>query len=177
MRTLLQIVSHQPFFAELTESQISVLAENARYRRAKPGQLVFYDNNPANRLYVVVAGRVALEASARDGQFIRMQTMGPGDVLGWPSLLPKCSGALRARALEPTELIYFCGSRLRQLCDGDYDLGYHLSQRLADVTMRRLQAARGRLVQQPPRPEAVDWVPGDHTGEWRHSRPAVVSAR
>jgi len=161
MKTLLDIVSHQPFFAELTESQVGMLTENARYRRFKSGEYVFHDGNLANRIFMVVAGKIALETPGQDGQFVRLQTVGVGEILGWPSPLPHSVRCLRARALEATEVIYYCGDRFRQLCDQDHDLGYHLSQRLAEVTMRRLQRARGLLARQPALVEAADWRPGE----------------
>ncbi len=162
MNTILNIVSHQRFFEDLTESQIRVLAEHARYRRFRPGELVFRDGNTTNRFYIVVTGKVVLETLVKDQAFTQLQTVSAGEVLGWPSLLPHDLHHLRARAMESTEVIYYAGGRLRQLCDKDHDLGYQLSQRLAEVTMARLQTARGLLSQRPAVAEAIDWRPGDH---------------
>jgi hypothetical protein len=49
--------------------------------------------------------------------------------------------------LEPTRTIFFYGTRLREHCDEDHELGYHLTKRVAEVLIRRLEATRCRLIE------------------------------
>jgi CRP/FNR family transcriptional regulator, cyclic AMP receptor protein len=163
MRTICDILSGQAFFKDLTAEQMSRLSENAKYRRFRANELVFHHGNLANRFYVLVNGKVALEATAGDGHLVRCQTAGAGELLGWSWMFSSSIRQLQGRALEPTEAIYFCGDSLRQLCDQDHDLGYELFRRVAEVMMQRLQATRQLLLERPlPAPaEDLEWRPGE----------------
>ena len=46
-----------------------------------------------------------------------------------------------------TEAIFFYGTPLRDECENDHDLGFELVKRMAEVMMKRLQAARRQLLQ------------------------------
>jgi CRP-like cAMP-binding protein len=149
MKTIRDIIAGQSFFKDLTEEQLTALADAARYRRLRNHELLFHHGNLANRFYVVIEGKVALEAPAQDGHPVHFQTAGPGDLLGWSWMFSNAFQQLQARALEPTEVIYFCGDGLRQQCDQDHSLGYQLFQRVAEIMMQRLQATRQMLLGNP----------------------------
>jgi CRP/FNR family cyclic AMP-dependent transcriptional regulator len=69
---------------------------------------------------------------------------------------------LHARAVEPTEAILFYGTRFRELCETDHDLGYEVFRRVAEVMMQRLQTTRRLLLEQhcPDLEASSDWRPG-----------------
>lgn len=164
MRTIHDILTQQPFFDRLNPDQVRALAETARYRRFRPNELVFHDGNLANRFYLIVKGSVSLEATAADGQPVRFQAAGPGELLGWTWMHANDVRELRARALEPTEVIYFCSSQLTRQCDQDQSLGYQLFRRVSENAMQRLQTARRQLLHHPAPVLAVssEWSPGEH---------------
>jgi hypothetical protein len=49
--------------------------------------------------------------------------------------------------MEPTSSIFLYGTILREYCDKDPTLGYELFKRMSEVMMRRLQRARGELLE------------------------------
>ena len=51
-----------------------------------------------------------------------------------------------ARAIEPTDAIYFSGPALREYCEKVHSLGYELFKRMSMVMMKRLQSARGKML-------------------------------
>jgi CRP/FNR family cyclic AMP-dependent transcriptional regulator len=81
-----------------------------------------------------------------------IQIIGAGDVLGWSWLFPPFCWHFDARAVKPTEAIFIYGTRVRELCDEDHDLGYELMKRTAEVVIRRLQATRRHLLGQTANP-------------------------
>jgi CRP/FNR family transcriptional regulator, cyclic AMP receptor protein len=164
MKTLTDLLSAQSFFKDLTPEQLQTLADTARYRRFKPGELIFHDGNLANRFYVILEGKVALEAQANNGRLALLQLNQAGDILGWSWMFDERIRKLQARALTPTEVVFFYGDRLRQQCDKDPVLGYELFRRVAEVMMARLQTTRELLLAQPSLipTETADWRPGEH---------------
>lgn len=97
----------------------------------------------ANRFYLITQGAVVLETYAKDRGNTVVDKLGAGDVLGWSWLFPPHYWRMDARAVEPTDAIFFYGTRLRHEAEHDHDLGYELMRRVAAVAIQRLQNARG----------------------------------
>jgi CRP-like cAMP-binding protein len=51
-----------------------------------------------------------------------------------------------ASAIEPTDALFFDAPKVREYCEHDPALGYALLKRLSAVMMKRLQAARDKMV-------------------------------
>jgi len=140
-------ITGQPFLKGLTEQHLTILASYAIETKFAAGQLIFREGDVANRFYLILEGKVTLEAEARDGQAMPIMTIGAGDVLGWSWLFPPYYWHLDARAVEPTKAIFFYGTRLREQCEQDPAFGYELMKRTSEVVIKRLQAARKYLVE------------------------------
>ncbi len=111
------------------------------------GATIFEEGSPANRFYLVLTGKVELSAEMEDRNVIPIQTLGPGDDLGWSWLFPPYCLHLRARAMVPTTTIFFYGPRLREQCEADHELGYEIMKRTAEVATETLRVTQKRLMQ------------------------------
>ncbi len=85
---------------------------------------------------------------------VKIEEIGDGDLLGWSWLFPPYAWHFSARAAEHTTATFFYGTVLRDYCEKDHTLGFELFKRMSVVMLRRLQAARQKLlnVHQPGRP-------------------------
>jgi CRP/FNR family transcriptional regulator, cyclic AMP receptor protein len=146
---LYTLVADQPFFRGLSPAYLQLLTDSAFEMKFDPGQAIFTEGSPANRFYLILAGKVVLESEAKEYGTITIQTLGPGDDLGWSWLFSPYYLHLSARAVEPTRTISFFGTRLRQQCEQDHELGYQLMKRIAEVAIQRLGAAQQRLREHP----------------------------
>lgn len=144
---LYELISQQPFFKGLNARQLLLLTESAMEMQFETGQMIFQEGSPANRFYLILEGQVVLEAELPERGVIPIQTLGPGDDLGWSWLFPPYSLHFNARALEPTRTIFFYGTRLREQCETDHDLGYQLMKRVAEVVIQHLRATEQRLLE------------------------------
>ena len=144
---LYALIAQQPFFEGLNAAQLQLLTESALEMRFEAGQTIFDEGAPANRFYLILEGCVVLESEMADRNVIPVQTLGPGDDLGWSWLFPPYSLHLSARALEPVRTIFFYGTRLREQCEQDHELGYQLMKRIAEVATQCLQATQRRLME------------------------------
>ena len=136
------IIAKHPFLRGMKPEHLRVLAGNAMRLEFAAGELVFREGDPANRFYLIEKGKVALEARRKDERPKGIQELGPGDVLGWSWLFPPYYWHFDARALQPTTCIFFYGTRLREQCEDNPELGYELIKRMAAIVIQRLQAAR-----------------------------------
>ena len=139
------LIAGQAFFQGLSTWQLVLLTDDALEMEFVPDQQIFREGSQANRFFVILEGKVVLESEAEDGTMIPIQTLGPGDDLGWSWLFPPFTLHFSARATERTKAIFFYGTRLRERCEADHDLGYELMKRVAEVMVERLQATRRQL--------------------------------
>jgi CRP-like cAMP-binding protein len=140
------LIAQQSFFKGLNPQQLQLLAASALEMKFETGAIIFEEGSPANRFFLILTGRVQLSSEMEDRNVIPVQTLGPGDDLGWSWLFPPYAMHFTARALEPTTTIFFYGTRLREQCEKDHELGYQLMKRIAEVATQSLRATQRRLM-------------------------------
>jgi CRP/FNR family transcriptional regulator, cyclic AMP receptor protein len=146
-QALYVLIAQQPFFKGLNAHQLQLLTDSAWEMKFETGATIFEEGSPANRFFLILTGRVVLSSEMEDRNVIPIQTLGPGDDLGWSWLFPPYSMHFTARALEPTTTIFFYGTRLREQCEQDHELGYQIMKRIAEVATQSLGATQRRLMQ------------------------------
>lgn len=139
------IASH-PFFADMSTLHLKVLAEQAMHSRFEAGKVIFEPGDPANRFYAIEQGQIAVESDS-SGDPVLIQILGDGDVLGWSWLYAPYYSHFSGRTLRTTSAIFFYGTRLREACESDHDLGYELMKRITRIVIQRLQATRRQLLE------------------------------
>ena len=75
-----------------------------------------------------------------------VQTLGPGDMLGWSWLIPPCRWQFGARAADDVAAARLDTARLKVIADRDPAFGYELVLTLFEAVTHRLQATRARLL-------------------------------
>lgn len=150
LQSLTDLIGRQPFFKGLDARHVRLLAESAMEMKFESGQSILQEGSPANRFYLILEGRVQLESEVKEHGVIPIRTLGPGDDLGWSWLFPPYYLHFSARALEPTRTIFFYGTRLREQCKQDHELGYQLMTRVAEVVIQNLTATQQRLMECTP---------------------------
>jgi CRP-like cAMP-binding protein len=143
--TALADVASHPFLRGLDNSHLEALASCAMRLHFASGDFIFREGDPANRFYLLISGKVAVEAQ-HEHRRVTVQSIGAGDVLGWSWLFPPYYTHFDARVIEATEAMFFYGTRLREMCDNDHALGYEMLNRIAMVVIARLVAAERQLV-------------------------------
>ncbi len=133
-------VAEHPFVRGMSASHLGILNQCAMFTEFETGQIVFREGEIANRFYLVRRGKISVESQTGSGEVIPVQTVGPGEVLGWSWLFAPYYWHFNGCALEPTEAIFFYGTRLREKCEQDTDFGYELMRRVVAILMQRLQS-------------------------------------
>jgi CRP-like cAMP-binding protein len=146
VETLDELIAHAPVFAGLGSEDLTLIAGCAQNVGFDDGELLFREGEPADSFYVVRRGRVSLELHTPERGGLVIDTIEPGEVVGWSWLFEPYVWHFDARAAGPLRAIAFDGACLRGKCDDDKELGYELMKRFAQVMIDRLQLARVRLL-------------------------------
>ena len=146
METLERFLRQHPFCRDLEEQHLQLMVGCASNMRVDAGQFIFREGDPANELYLVRAGRVAVEFYAPERGPITLLTLGDGDPVGWSWLCPPYRWNFDARALALTRLIVLDGKCIRNKFEQDHKLGYELMKKSVLIVEQRLEAARLQLL-------------------------------
>jgi CRP/FNR family transcriptional regulator, cyclic AMP receptor protein len=139
-------VALHPFLAGMNRTQLALLTDCAMAAHLKTGQVILREGEFANRCYLIETGKVVVESGGNFSEPLVIETIGPGDLLGWSWMFPPYVSQFTARAIEPTTAIVFYGSILREYCEKNHSLGYELLKRISAVMVKRLQAAHKQMV-------------------------------
>jgi CRP/FNR family cyclic AMP-dependent transcriptional regulator len=139
MQGLERILGEHRLFAGLGESFLALAAGCAKNAVFKAEDYLFRGDDPADWIYLVRHGRVALEMASPGRGAIQFETLGEGEIVGLTWLLPPYHWGYDARATELTRTLALDARCLRDKCEADHDLGYELLKRFLPVLERRLQ--------------------------------------
>ena len=142
METLQPILEQHPFFDGFTSEYMQLIAGCASNVRFASNEVIFREFEPADKFYMIRVGKVALETLAAQQGKITIETIEPGEVLGWSWLFEPYLWHFSARALEPTRAIVLDGKCLRGKGEENHDFGYELMKRISQILIHRLQATR-----------------------------------
>jgi CRP/FNR family cyclic AMP-dependent transcriptional regulator len=106
-------VALHPFLAGMNRTQLALLTDCAMATHFKLDQIIFREGEPANRFYLIETGKVVLESGKGFDKPVVVETIGAGDLLGWSWMFPPYVWHFTARAVEPTEAIFFYGTILQ----------------------------------------------------------------
>ena len=151
-----ETIARHPCFQNMKPEHLEILAKSTKEIEFEPEQIVFSEGEPANGLYLIQSGRIALEAHETTAETVLVQDIGPGGVLGWSWLFAPFVWHFRARAVEPTQAIVLNGAHLLIAAERNHEFGYELMKRVAQVAIQRLQATRKVLM--PDKVEAAGSV-------------------
>jgi CRP/FNR family cyclic AMP-dependent transcriptional regulator len=143
LRTILR---QHPFLVGLSDEHMATLVGCASNVRFPDGEHLIREGHDANTFYLVRSGRVALHIDMPGRGDLRIQTVGPGEILGWSWLIYPYKWHFSGVAVAETRAIALDGECLRTKCEKDPHFGYEMLKRLAQVMERRLDATRLQLL-------------------------------
>jgi CRP/FNR family cyclic AMP-dependent transcriptional regulator len=144
--SLIETLREIRFLHDIGPMHLEQIAKFAQCRDLKEGDVVFRQGDAAQYIYLLVYGNVSLEICAAGSGCQQILTLGPGELLGWSSMLEQLSYTARARALVATRLVEINVVQLLAMCDHDPQFGYELMRQVALALAKRLSATRMQLL-------------------------------
>jgi len=143
MKSDIAVLDRCPFFEHFQPKHLDKLTALGSFVRFAKDEIIFHEDDDGTKFYVLLSGKVALDLSS-GGQRILVDTLYPGDELGWSAVLEQ-KKQFRARALEPVEASAFEVEDLRSAFDANPYFARALLERLSGVIAQRLQMTRRQL--------------------------------
>lgn len=143
---LTEILRQHPFLFNLSEEHMQTLIGCASNVHFVEGEYLIREGELANKFFLIRTGRVALEVAVSGKGSLRIQTTGPGEILGWSWLIYPFRWHFSGVAVADTRAVSLDGECLRKKCESDPSFGYDMLKRLAAVMENRLEATRLQLL-------------------------------
>ena len=124
--------------------RLSAVGEVKAYQ---PGDRLFFEGQSSQEVYLLTDGEVVLETSLPGQDAMRLQTVGPGELLGWSPVLGLGVMTATARAATPCHVLALNADRILSLAEEDPKFVLEFMRRVAITLARRLNATRLQLVE------------------------------
>lgn len=145
-KTVADDIAAHPFLRGLSPDFLNSISYGAEHRTYDTESFLVHEGEEASHMFLIESGKVALEVPTPDRPRLTIETVGPGDVVGWSW----CVGPKRyehdARALKPTHAIAIDAKVLCAAGVEDPANGYQFMTRLLGVVADRLANTRLQLV-------------------------------
>lgn len=128
-------------FSELQDTEAARLIAVARPQQCHKGECLFLLGDHADRLYVMLSGRVELSFPLSFNGTVRdvpVESKTAGSALGWSALVKPYRFTLSARAAETSELAAFLRQDLLRVFQAEPRIGYVVTRYVSEVIGRRL---------------------------------------
>lgn len=101
----LEFLKSVSIFANLKPEQLQSLPEKMRRRHYQRGEVIFHQDDPADRLHIIVEGRVKISITSEDGREKDIALFQPGDCFGEMALLDGSNRSATATAVDSSDTL------------------------------------------------------------------------
>jgi signal transduction histidine kinase len=150
MSTTPETIGQFDLFSDLPQQALDQIARLASASNYPLGEKLFQEDENAEYLYLLLEGKVALEKRVQLGRTgtprqATISVVGPGNTVGWSSLVPPYNYTSTGVCLEPCLALAICGEDLRDYLERDPKIGLQIYHRVASIVRSRMTSATSTL--------------------------------
>lgn len=133
-------------FKGLNTRQLQLFAKHFREEQFKAGEVIFPQGSPAQKLFILLDGEVALGIEAKGKIDITAYLVAKkGEAFGLSSLIKPHQNNVTAICNKKTRALSIDGEVLRKLMKQNSKAGIKIMERVTEIYYRRLNSARAMI--------------------------------
>jgi len=141
----LEILQKSVLFENLLPEEFEYLGDISQMKEYKPGDIIFYEGEPGNSLYVITEGEVEILRKDSEGKLKPIAILKAGDFFGEMSLIDKEMRSATARAKTDVKALLLTSENLHSFAK-IYRNGFTMVViNIARVMSKRLREANNKL--------------------------------
>ena len=150
------VLRAMPVFEALSDAEIRELARHAQHREYRKNQVLFWDGDSVDRLFVVIDGWIKLYAVGDDGEAFIARMVSRGDIVGLTAICGKYEcHSFNAEVAETAHLLEMPASALRQVTIANPSFQRVLLELMQKKVQQQLEYRQVMLMSAPRR---VGWL-------------------
>ena len=122
----------------LTDPMLDQLVEIVDILKFDRDEILFRENEPAERFYMMKSGNVLLEQRISDAVTACIGSIKPGFSFGWSAMIEDGRYTVDAICVEPSEIYSFKRDKIKKLFIQNPEMGLRIYQRLLVIIKKRL---------------------------------------
>ena len=131
----------------LTDPMLDNLAQIVDLLKFDRDEILFHENESAERFYMMKSGNVLLEQRISDQVTACIGSIKPGFSFGWSAMVEDGLYTVDAICVEPSEIYSFKRDKIQKLFMNDPEMGLRMYQRLVVIIKKRLDYRTGQFRQ------------------------------
>lgn len=131
----------------LTDAMIEKLIPLIDQLHFNQDDIVFRQNEPADRFYMVKSGKIILEQEITPDVTVCVGSIKPSYSFGWSAMIKNARYHSDATCVEPSDVYSFQYQKIQDLLSTDPDMGFRLYQRLLVILKKRYDKRTEQLRQ------------------------------
>lgn len=143
MATDIEILRNNGLFSELSDEELSSLANLTQTRTFLKNSLILCEGDSSNAMYIIQKGKVNITVTNEDGKEMILSTLQAGDNFGELSLLDEAPRSANAVALEKCELIVLHKAEFIQLLKQNSEIALAIMRYLCERVRFLTNLAQG----------------------------------
>ncbi len=145
IRLMFEALQSLSIFSGLDSRHLEVLKPKFEYYTCPPGTVVFEQGEPADYLYLILHGQMAIRYKPYDGPPMILTHLRGGDAFGWSSVIGNPAYTTTLISKGRLEAIRIKGSELRKICINYPETGTIVLDKLAHIVSRRWKDAHTQV--------------------------------
>jgi CRP-like cAMP-binding protein len=146
MKTIDELLGEHDFFKNFSDAERKTISGCGKLEHFESNVWLAREGDPAQAFYLIRRGQASIEVHMPQYGGMILQTVKPGDIVGWSWLFPPYRWTSDVKARDDLTVIAFDGLCLREKCERDPGLGYRLMKDFARIMTQRLQDTRLQLL-------------------------------
>jgi len=102
-------------FRDLQPQELELVRQAARRRSVEEGEFLFFQEDPADKIYVLLEGRIKLAQVTPEGQQVILRYITAGEAFAVVAVLSGMKYPVTAQATDPSKLLYWDHERMHEL--------------------------------------------------------------
>ena len=131
---MLRIKAVSPILRNMREADIRILASSAEMKVFPRGQVAFEQGGPATHFAMILDGTLKSSSVTHEGHELLFAVFGPGETVGWQSLLGGKKYTFGASAFRDLSLAIWKGKELRALLAHHPKVAFHFFESVIERT-------------------------------------------
>jgi CRP-like cAMP-binding protein len=136
----LQFLQKLDLFEGVSQNGLETIAGVCRCKQIPKGTYIFFQGDPANMVFLVWQGAIAIQLEDPEGRELVINEMKPGDCFGELGIITAQPRSTSAEAIVDTDLLLIPGSVFNAVLEKEPSLVRHL----LDINAQRLQNSSKR---------------------------------
>ena len=135
------------FFQDLPYSCLEKISKLCEEEILQDQDIIFEEGAPAEKMYILNKGAVALQVHLSKYQDIIISTIEKkGELFGWSAMVEPKKYTATVKSLKETKVFSLSADKLEQLFKDDPSMGFVFMKGIASLIDNRLSSMRSRLL-------------------------------